>query len=156
YFRTLVLKKPTLRVCEFSITPQCQSKCNFCYAAKFEKPGDTLLSSKEIIGIWNQAKQLGAFSSIVFGGEPLLHPHFFEIIEALEPKRNLVTITTNGISLSEEKVIRLKRLGVFLVNISLNSLNPELNDRLRGYRGHFDAATKAIELCKKHGIDVFL
>jgi MoaA/NifB/PqqE/SkfB family radical SAM enzyme len=156
YFRTLILRRPTLRVCEFSITADCQSRCGFCYAAKFRRNGQQPLTVDEIRSTWIQAQELGAFCAIVFGGEPLLHPRFFDIMRILEPKRHIVTVTTNGIGLTEEVVVELKRSGVFLINISLNSLDPELNDDLRGYPGHHRKVMEAIELCKKHGVDVFL
>ena len=156
YFRTLVLRQPTLRICEFSITTECQSRCGFCYASKFSRPNEEILSLDEIRSTWEQAKALGAFSTVVFGGEPLLHPQFLDIVRLLEPKKNIVTITTNAIALTEDIVIELKKAGVFLVNISINSLDPALNDKLRGYTGHFQKAMEAIELCKKHGLDVFL
>ena len=156
YFRRHVLRRPCLRVCEFSITPVCQSRCEFCYASKFACPGQTLLSVDEIRDIWRQARELGAFSSVVFGGEPLLHPGFLEIIELLEPRKHVITFTTNAIAMTEELVRELKRLGVFLVNISINSVDPDINDRLRGYPGHLEKAMQAMEWCKKHGLDVFL
>lgn len=156
YFRALVLRKPNLRICEFSITPECQSKCTFCYASKFYKKDEKLLTLGEIESTWRQAKELGVFCSSLLGGEPLLHPQFFDIIKILEPKKHIITPVTNAIALTEEHIIELKRLGVFLIMISLNSLNPELNDELRGYKGHFEAVMKAIELCKKHNLDVSL
>lgn len=156
YFRTLILRRPTLRICEFSITSDCQSRCSFCYASKFHRPGQAPLSIAEIRRVWDEAKALGAFSTVVFGGEPLLHPQLMDILAALEPRKHFVTLTTNGIALTEEIVVGLKRIGVFLVNISLNSMDPALNDRLRGYPGHFAKVMQAIELCKKHGLDVFL
>ena len=156
YFRALVLRKPSLRVCEFSITPDCQSKCVFCYASKFHKEGEQLLSLEEIESTWDQAKQMGAFSANLLGGEPLLHPQFLDIIRILEPRKHIVTFTTNSISLTEDIIKEVKELGVFLINISFNSLDPELNDELRGYKGHYDHVMNAIDLCKKHKIDVFL
>lgn len=156
YFRTHILRKPTLRVIEFSITAACQSKCEFCYASKFHKRKQEPLTLAEIKNTWEQAKELGAFSSVVFGGEPLLRPDFLDIIATLEPMENIVTFTSNAISLTEEMVIELKRLGVYVMNFSLNSLDPQLNDQIRGYAGHYDKVMQAIAWCKKHDIDVFL
>ncbi|HNQ22738.1 MAG TPA: radical SAM protein [Phycisphaerae bacterium] len=156
YGRTLLLRRPTLRICEFSITAECQSRCGFCYASRFHRPGAEPLSVEEIRSTWQQAKALGAFSTVVFGGEPLLHPRLLDIVGVLEPRKHIVTLTTNAIGLTEDLVIELKRRGVFLLNLSLNSLDPELNDRLRGYPGHHARVMEAITLCKKHGLDVFL
>ena len=65
YFRTLVLRKPTLRIIEFSITPACQSRCTYCYASKMQRNGEPLLSVEEIRDTWLQAKKLGAFTGFV-------------------------------------------------------------------------------------------
>jgi MoaA/NifB/PqqE/SkfB family radical SAM enzyme len=154
YFRALVLRKPSLRVCEFSITPDCQSKCTFCYASKFRREDEEPLTLEEIESTWDQAKKMGCFSANLLGGEPVLHPQFLDIIKLLEPRKHIITFATNSIALTEDLIIELKELGVFLINISLNSLNPELNDELRGYKGHYDHVMRVVELCKKHGIDI--
>jgi MoaA/NifB/PqqE/SkfB family radical SAM enzyme len=156
YFRTLVLRKPTLRIVEFSITPACQSRCGYCYAAKFQKPGSRPLSLDEIRDTWTQARRLGAFSALLLGGEPTLRRDFLDIVRVLDPRSHMVTFSTNGISLSEEMLIELKRLGIYLVYVSLNSLDPLQNDEIRGYRGHFDHAMRVIDLCRKHGLDVMI
>jgi MoaA/NifB/PqqE/SkfB family radical SAM enzyme len=114
------------------------------------------LTIDEIKDTWRQAQAMGAFSSIVLGGEPLLHPRFLEIIEALEPKKNIVTFTTNAIDFTEALAKDLKRLGVYLINISINSRDAETNDRLRGFSGHLEKAFTAMRICKKNGFDVFL
>jgi MoaA/NifB/PqqE/SkfB family radical SAM enzyme len=156
YFRTLVLRKPTLRIIEFSITPACQSRCGYCYAAKMQRNGEPLLSVEEIRDTWLQAKKLGAFTGFVVGGEPSLHKDFLEIVRTLEPKKHMVSFATNGISLTEEMVVELKKMGVFVIYVSLNSVDPATNDEVRGYEGHFDHAMRVIDLCKKYKIDVMI
>jgi MoaA/NifB/PqqE/SkfB family radical SAM enzyme len=156
YFRALVLRKPTLRIVEFSITPACQSRCGYCYAAKFARKGERPLAVDEIGEVWGQAKRLGAFMSFLLGGEPTLRREFLEIVRVLEPRKNLVSFSTNAISLTEEMVVELKRMGLFVVYVSLNSLDPKVNDEVRGYPGHFDHAMRVIGLCRKHGLDVMI
>lgn len=154
YFRTQVLRQTRLRICEFSITPDCQSECIFCYASKFRKEGENLLSTEEIAATWDQAKKMGAFSAILLGGEPLLHPEFMDIIRILEPRKHIITFATNAIALTEDLVRELKDMGVFLIYLSFNSLNAEVNDELRGHKGHYDCVMNAIEICQRYGIDI--
>ena len=156
YFRTLVLRKPTLRVVEFSINYACQSECGYCYAAKFRRPGEQMLEVDEIRDIWQQSSKMGAMGSLILGGEPTLHPRFLDIVAALEPKKNIVTLATNCITLSEEMIIELKRLGVFVLYVSINSTDAETNDSVRGYKGHHEHVMRVIESCKRHAIDVML
>jgi len=70
--------------------------------------------------------------------------------------KHMVSFATNCISLTEEMVVELKKMGVFVVYVSLNSPDPETNDEVRGYAGHFDHAMRVIELCEKHGLDVMI
>ena len=156
YFRTLVLRRPTLRIVEFSINSACQSKCEYCYAAKFRRPGEPLLDVAEVRDIWQQASRMGAFCSLILGGEPTLHPKFLDLVAALEPRRNMVSFSTNCISLTEEMVVELKRLGVFVIYVSMNSTDPAINDLVRGYDGHHAHVLRVLEICKRHGIDVVL
>jgi len=156
YFRTLVLRKPTLRIVEFSINTACQSGCDYCYAAKFQRPGQKLLGVDEIGDIWRQAQRMGAFSSLLLGGEPTLHKSFLDTIRVLEPRKNMVSFATNAISLTEEMIIELKRLGVFVIYVSMNSVDPETNDRVRGYEGHHEHVTRVLRQCRQHGIDVVI
>ncbi len=156
YFRTLVLRRPTLRVVEFSINHACQSKCGYCYAAKFRRPGERMLEVDEIRDIWRQSSEMGAVGSLILGGEPTLHPKFLDIVAALEPKKNIVTVATNCITLTEETIVELKRLGVFVLYVSINSTDPETNDLVRGYEGHYEHVMRVIDSCRRHDIDVML
>jgi len=48
YFKRVVLRQPVLRICEFSINTACQSSCEFCYASKFGRRGQSILTIDEI------------------------------------------------------------------------------------------------------------
>jgi MoaA/NifB/PqqE/SkfB family radical SAM enzyme len=115
-----------------------------------------MLDVEEIRDIWRQSSKMGAFGSLILGGEPTLHPAFLDIVAALEPKKNMVTIATNCITMTEEMIIELKRLGIFLLYVSINSTDVETNDMIRGYEGHHAHVMRVIDSCKRHGIDVVL
>lgn len=156
YFRTLVLRRPTLRIVEFSIHVACQSRCDYCYAARFQQPGGRMLDVDEIADVWQQARRLGAFSALLLGGEPTLHPKFLDIVRILEPRRHLVSFATNSISLTEEMIRELADLGVFVIYVSMNSVDPQINDAVRGYDGHHQHVMRVLDLCRRHRIDVVL
>lgn len=156
YFKSLALRQNVLRVVEFSITGECQSKCEYCYASNYYRKGENLLSLNEIKDVWQQASRLGAFSSFVMGGEPTIHPQFLDIIEVLEPKKNIVSFATNAIDVDEKMILELKKLGVFLIYLSVSSTDPDINDKARGYSGHYNKVIQTIDLCKKHKMDVVL
>ena len=156
YFRTLVLRRTTLRIVEFSVNTACQSNCGYCYAAKFRRPGEPMLDVVEVGNVWQQASRMGAFCGLILGGEPTLHPRFLDYVSALEPRKNIVTFATNCISLTEDMIVELKRLGIFVVYVSMNSTNHAINDHVRGFEGHFDHVMRVLDACKRHDLDVML
>ena len=54
------------------------------------------------------------------GGEPMLHPHFFEMVERVTSRGSQLKIETNGHYLTPENCARLKALEVKAVQVSLD------------------------------------
>lgn len=62
-----------------------------------------------------------------FMGEPLMHPHIFEMIEyAADKGLPYFGMSTNGLLLTEDKIDRLLDSGLQRFEISLDALDPEL------------------------------
>lgn len=154
YFSTLILKKPTLRTIEFSINTDCQSECEFCYSTQNVSNSEPELSLEEIRSIWQEAKSLGAFSSIISGGEPTLRQDLVEVLEAVEAKKYIVCMTTNAIALNESRLARLREAGLGTIHFSLDSLDPDENDKIRGYEGHYAQVIRCIKWAKNLGFNV--
>jgi MoaA/NifB/PqqE/SkfB family radical SAM enzyme len=144
-FRTLVLKQTRLRVVEWVINYECDSKCVFCYATKYNEDGKKPLTPAEIEKIWLEAEKEGAFLSIILGGEPTIRPDLDEVIRAMHPERNVIILVTNCLSLTRERVFELKKLGVAVFHLSLDGATAEVNDVNRGAPGHFDKVMQVIE-----------
>src|SRR5512146_2395263 len=71
------------------------------------------------------------------GGEPMLHPQFFRMVERLCAGGAQLKIETNGHYLSPENCERLKSLGVKAVQVSLDGATAASFNRMR-VRGQFD------------------
>ncbi|MZH02043.1 MAG: radical SAM protein [Nitrospinae bacterium] len=148
YFSTLILRRPTLRTIEFSVNTDCQSECEFCYSTQNVSDSEDELSLEEIRRIWQEAKKLGAFSSIISGGEPTLRKDLVEVLEAVEAKDHIVCMTTNAIALNESRLEKLKEAGLSTIHFSLDSLDPDENDKIRGYKGHYAHVIRCIQWAK--------
>ena len=59
---------------------------------------------------------------------------------------------TNGTLLTERNVKRLKESGVDSMHVSIDSLNPEVADKVRQHPGQLHSALKGLKLLKKYGI----
>ncbi|WP_041277848.1 radical SAM/SPASM domain-containing protein [Desulfotalea psychrophila] len=129
---------------ELELSRICDLRCVYCYAAS-GVPLKNELTLVEIKDIIDQAIGLGAQKIIVLGGgEPLLYPHLFEVIEYIRNKGLAVDLFTNGLSLSSDVAIRLQKLEVDVV-LKMNSKIPEVQDYLAGRVGTHQAIEKAFK-----------
>ena len=124
----------------FHITGRCNLQCVYCYASSYDR-GD--LKIEEVQDVLSQAARLGTRHVILSGGEPLLHPDFYEIAEYAKELRLKVHITSNGTMIDEIAAEKLRSLDVN-VTISLDGSCAEANDPLRG-EGTFSSAINSID-----------
>ncbi len=156
YFRTLLLKQDVLRTVEFTITADCNVNCEMCYASRIKKKNRQYLTPKDYQSIWRQAKNLGAFSAIISGGEPVIRKELFEIIKSLDPENTIIAIVTNSILIDKNLLFKLKEAGVNVIHFSLNSIDAEENDKMRDFQGHFNHVSDLCAVAKSLGIEVCL
>jgi MoaA/NifB/PqqE/SkfB family radical SAM enzyme len=87
------------------------------------------------------------------GGEPMLHPHFFEMVERVTSRGSQLKIETNGHYLTPENCARLKALEVKAVQVSLDGATSATFGRMR-VRGEFDRTVEGIRKLVAAGVDV--
>lgn len=115
------------------LTEACNLKCGYCYyntdlKSKHRVPQRTLDEKVSLIGQFP-----GSFDEVIFtGGEALLDRNLPVLIEEVKKKGLKVDILTNGLDLTEERIREFADLGVDCISISLDSLEPSVNDQLRG------------------------
>jgi radical SAM protein with 4Fe4S-binding SPASM domain len=92
------------------------------------------------------------------GGEPTLHPEFFEILKAATSHRAWVTVFTNGRwGEPASFVTRLRdwpRLAGLL--ISVHGARPSSHEAFNGVTGSFDETVTNVRLAVEHGVTVAL
>jgi len=87
------------------------------------------------------------------GGEPTLHPLFFEMVEFVCSRNAQLKIESNGHGLNLKKAQRLQRLGVKAVQVSLDGASRATFNRMR-VRGDFDLAIEGIRNLHTAGVPV--
>lgn len=143
-----------MRYVDFAIGYACNLKCEHCFATALRNDLRRTLTLQEHRSIVKQAMNLGAVNFSFQGGEPAVYSNLIDYIRCSNPERNLISITTNGTLLDEEKIITLKKAGVDILTISLDSAIPEEHDKFRGERGAFEKTMNTIKLALKHGLNV--
>lgn len=139
----------------WNITRTCNLKCVHCYNDSGPgKPCDEL-STAQAKAVIDDLARFGVPSILFSGGEPLMRPDLFELIEYTVGHGLRAVISTNGTLISSEVAKEIARLGVSYVGISLDGIGP-VNDTFRGVAGAFDRATAGIRNCKQAGVRVGL
>jgi MoaA/NifB/PqqE/SkfB family radical SAM enzyme len=98
----------------------------------------------------NILRELGVVDLVLSGGNPLLRDDIGEIIRHAS-ESFITTVYDNG-SMAVEKIEALRHAD--FVAISIDSLNPEKNDYIRGVKGAWSTAMQAVEELHKNGISV--
>ena len=152
-----VLRRPLLRYVDFAVDFPCNLNCDHCFATAFVRPGREAkkLSVDDYRRIAAQCRKLGAISFSFQGGEPFLFlDRLVKIIAACRPRSSLISVTTNGTLCTRENVARLRRAGVDIFTISIDSLIPEEHDAFRGVPGSLEKTLRAVDLALEAGIRV--
>ena len=118
----------TVDYIRLSITDRCDFRCTYCMSEDMTfLPRNEVLSLEECLRIVKVFVRLGVTKVRITGGEPLVRKNalwLFSEIGKLEHLNELV-LTTNGSQL-EKHAAALKKSGVKRINISLDSLKPEV------------------------------
>lgn len=156
YLGILFLGKRPLRYVDLAIGYACNLKCSHCFATALVKEGRRRILPAEYGRVVRQAMQLGAVNFSFQGGEPTLYPELIEFIRNSSPESNVISVTTNGTLLDEKEILELKRSGVDILTISLDSGIAEEHDRFRGVPGTFSRTLQCIRTARRHGLRVTL
>ncbi|MEP7248090.1 MAG: radical SAM protein, partial [Gammaproteobacteria bacterium] len=87
------------------------------------------------------------------GGEPMVHPLFFKMVEYVCAHDGQLKIETNGHYLTPENCERLSTLGVKAVQVSLDGATRATFNRMR-IRGEFDVATDGVRNLRAAGVPI--
>jgi radical SAM protein with 4Fe4S-binding SPASM domain len=128
----------------WDVTYACNLSCPHCLTGSGRAAPDEMNREEKLAAI-DQLADMRVFSIILCGGEPLVCPHLFEMIEKAFSRGMDVSLDTNGLSVTEEVVRKLAETGVSAVQVSLDG-REETHDRFRGRKGSFRAAVRSIEL----------
>ena len=137
------------------VTNDCNLRCTHCYVSSGEYVPPREMTTDEILGLVDQARDLGADRFLITGGEPFMVRDIFTIIRHITAENDLVVLT-NGMFFSEKYITRLKESlgrGRISFQISIDGPTAELHDAIRG-KGSFAKTIPAIQRVIGHGFDV--
>lgn len=119
-----------IRSFRISVTPECNLKCFYCHREGHNTNGKVLMTPEEIGAITKTSLDFGVKKIKISGGEPLLRKDIVQIVENIRDERiKDISLTTNGVLL-EKYAEELKNAGLDRVNVSLDTLDPELYGKI--------------------------
>jgi cyclic pyranopterin phosphate synthase len=148
----------TVTYLRVSVTDRCDLRCVYCMAEHMTfLPKAEVLTLEELDRIASTFVDLGVRKLRLTGGEPLMRKGFMELVLGLS--RHLktgaldeLTLTTNGTRLAEF-ADDLARFGVRRINVSMDTLKPDLFRKLtRG--GDIAKVIAGIDAAQAAGIAV--
>ncbi len=143
---------------QWHITDECDQRCKHCYLFGEDAalncvstPWDQLMNTLDQVTA-DAAKHLSYPILAISGGDPILHPRFWDFAEELHKRGILWLIMGNPFHLSTEVVKRLKQLGCYKYQMSLDGLE-EFHDKMRK-PGSFRATIDAVRYFREAGMFV--
>jgi MoaA/NifB/PqqE/SkfB family radical SAM enzyme len=133
------------------VVRHCNHFCGFC-----SNPTTPYVHTFETMKVLvDDLKKRGYFGVILTGGEPSLHPELPRIARYASDEGLHVRMITNGWRLSDPEFAReMAEAGLKLVHISVYSVRPDVEQRLRGLPGTLEKAFAAAQNAHAHGIEV--
>ncbi|MDR1035227.1 MAG: radical SAM protein [Deltaproteobacteria bacterium] len=145
-------KKPVI---VWNVTKACNLSCLHCYASATAGRAPDELTRKEASELVSGLTGYGVPVILFSGGEPLMRPDVFTLVESAVKGGSRAVLSTNGLLLTSEAAARLAGIGLSYVGISLDGLE-ESHDAMRGVPGAFRGALAAVDTAQKAGLKVGL
>lgn len=139
----------------FELTPLCNLDCKMCYVhltpEQVAVTERKLLTTAQWKHIMAEAIEAGMIEALLTGGEAMLHPGFDELYLFLQEKGVKVSVKTNGLLLTEERMAFFKQHPPARIEITLYGSNDETYEKVTGHRC-FEKVLAGIQRAKESGI----
>ena len=135
------------------LTYACNLDCFFCYNDR-DKPGKPL-SLAQYETLLRDLAGMQTMFLMLTGGEPMIHPHFFEIGRLTKELGFVVRVRTNGHSLTRAMAKRVRdEIMPYVVEVSLHGATAEVHDQQTRIAGSFDRLVKNIASATEEGLRI--
>ena len=138
---------------QWSITGRCNYKCRHCFMSAPDYRGKDL-TLEQCTHILDEFEANGVYNISLTGGEPLVNPHFFDILDEMR-KRDLWldTIYSNSELVNEKLLDELEKRNMHpAFHMSFDGLG--WHDWLRGIDGAEETLTRKFKLLRERGYQI--
>lgn len=132
-----VLKDGGPSTCQFAITNVCNAACDFCNFSreKLERSQSHWVSLEDGLRSLQTLRAQDVGFMVFTGGEPTVHPHWVELLEASDRLGMINLMVSNGSTLSDRTIEKFQQAKLSGIIISIDSQDLALHEENRGLKG---------------------
>jgi len=141
------------------LTHECNQRCEFCFDAsnilcKSTNSNISLNTIDQTIDLIKRSfDDISSFNITLSGGEPTIHPKFFEIVKRFSEAGFPITILSNGQSFADKSFMtKVLMYNIHNLQFSIEGATPEIHDFRVGCKGAWKRAIRAIKNAQESGI----
>jgi MoaA/NifB/PqqE/SkfB family radical SAM enzyme len=154
YARSRLMNQRRLRFMDIALDYKCNMNCTHCSAANLKSADKEPFTLAEFSRIADDLYHEGCLIFHFTGGEPILRSDLEDFIRAAKPERSIISIQSNGLLATRERLTSLREAGADIFNISIDSGIPEENDKFRNLKGAFERSFAAVDIARELGYSV--
>lgn len=140
----------------WNFTNLCNLRCIHCYQ-NAGKPLPNELTLEEKLRVVKELDEAGVPAIALSGGEPTIHPDFWDVLNEMNRRGFYSAVATNGLMFANmEFAEKAKKAGLRYVEISIDAADPEVHDKFRGVPGAWAKAVQGLRNAVKLGFSVAL
>ena len=175
------IPKPAINICYFILSEQCNLACKYCFLGNndknkrhnFSAENMTVETADKAIEFFIRQMKVSGLDTednqaniIFYGGEPMVnYPVLKYVANKINSLRSTekclknadLSMVTNGLLLSEERIVELRDLGVSIA-ISIDGVTEEANSMRVDVAGKpvFNRILETLDKCKTLGVNFSL
>jgi len=141
------------------VTNRCNLRCTHCYINLTAGDCSALemeLTYQELCNLFDQIVDEGCLWLLLTGGEPFVRPDFLDIYTYAKKKGLLITLFTNGTTITPHIADYLAEWRPFSTEITLYGRTRETYEGITGVPGSYERCMKGIELLLERKIPLKL
>jgi len=139
-------------ILSWNVTRECNLNCSHCYINATDRKLENELTTEEGKRLIDQICEVSKPLLVLSGGEPLLRPDVYELIEYGSSKGLKMGLGSNGSLIDDTVAKKLKKAGITTVSISIDSHIAAQHDDFRGVIGSWEKAVNAIKVLRANNI----
>ncbi|HPX61798.1 MAG TPA: radical SAM protein [Deltaproteobacteria bacterium] len=137
-------------------TRRCNLNCIHCRCASTEAPAAEELDTDAGKQLLSAISEFCSPVVVLSGGEPLLRRDIFDLAEYGTSLGLRMCLATNGLLVSDQACLDMKRTGIRMVSLSLDGSTAASHDDFRQSPGAFDSIVAAAQTLRRNNISFLI